>query len=189
MMATPPQLLPYQNCWPRIGKGSLVLPGVQIVGDVEIGEECSIWFNSVLRGDVFPIRIGNRVNIQDLSMVHVTTDKHMTWIGDDVTIGHRVVLHGCRLEGRLLVGMDSVIMDEAIVEEDCMIGAGSLVTPGTRVPRGHLALGRPARVIRPLRPEEVAEIHRLSGHYMNIARNYTEDPVYRGCLAESLGQG
>lgn len=136
-----------------------------IVGDVEIGPGSSIWFGAVVRGDVNHIRIGARTNVQDHSILHVTGGTHPTSVGDDVTLGHRVTLHGCTVKDRCLVGIGAVVMDGAVVGEDSMVGAGSLVPPGMVVPPRTLALGSPARVKRDLTLDEIA-------HFLTSARSY-----------------
>ena len=121
-----------------------------VIGDVVMGEHCSIWFNTVIRGDVHYIRLGNRTNVQDLCMLHVTHDTHPLIIGSDVTVGHSVVLHGCTIKDRVLIGMGAIIMDGAVIGEDSVVGAGALVTEGTIVPPKSLILGSPAKIARPV---------------------------------------
>ena len=147
-------LRPFRGQSPRVDPSCFVEDSAQVIGDVELGEDSSVWFNTVIRGDVNAVRIGKRTNIQDLSMIHVTSHQHTTNLGDDVTVGHHVVLHGCTIGNRVLVGMGSVVMDGVEVGDDCIIGAGALVTPGTKIPPGSMALGSPARVKRPLTEEE-----------------------------------
>jgi carbonic anhydrase/acetyltransferase-like protein (isoleucine patch superfamily) len=150
---------------PRLADGVWVAEGAVIVGDVEIGPGSSIWFGAVVRGDVNRVRIGSRTNVQDQSILHVTGGTHPTSVGDDVTLGHRVTLHGCTVKDRCLIGIGAVVLDGAVVGEDSMVGAGSLVPPGMVVPPGTLALGAPARVKRDLTQEEVA-------HFLTSARSY-----------------
>lgn len=159
---------------PRIHASAYVETSAQIVGDVEIGEDSSVWFNSVVRGDVNPIRIGARTNIQDLSMVHVLKDKYATEIGDDVTVGHHVVLHGCRVGSRVLIGMGAILMDDVEVGDDCIIAAGALLTPGTRIPSGSLAVGSPAKVKRPLSDAEREWLKASAQNYVGYAAQYRE---------------
>lgn len=146
-----------------------------IVGDVEIGPGSSIWFGAVVRGDVNHIRIGARTNVQDHSILHVTGGTHPTSVGDDVTLGHRVTLHGCTVKDRCLVGIGAVVLDGAVLGEDSMVGAGSLVPPGMVVPPGMLAIGSPARVKRPLTPEEIARLRTSAGHYAAYAEQYRKE--------------
>lgn len=159
---------------PKIDPTAFIEPSAQIIGDVEIGEQSSVWFNSVIRGDVNPIRIGRRTNIQDLSMVHVTKDRTQTKLGDDVTVGHHVVLHGCRIGNRVLVGMGAILMDEVEVGDDCIVAAGALLTPGTQVPPGSLVVGSPARVKRPLTDEERAFLVTSSANYVGYAEAHRD---------------
>ncbi len=166
---------PYRGVLPTIASSAFIEDTAVIVGDVVIDSESSVWFNTVIRGDVHYIRIGHRSNIQDLSLLHVTHDTHPLLIGDDVTVGHHVVLHGCTIRNRVLIGMGSIVMDGAIIEDDCMIGAGSLVTEGTVIPSHSLALGSPARVTRPLNEKEVAWLKESSNNYVQYARQYMTD--------------
>jgi len=163
---------PYAGVAPRLHESAFVAEGALVVGDVEVGERSSIWFGSVVRGDVNAIRIGARTNIQDLSVVHVTSHTHPTAIGDDVTVGHRVTLHGCTVKDRCLIGIGAVVMDGAVVGPDAMVGAGALVPPGMVVPPGTLALGSPARVKRELSPEEIAFFRRSAENYAGYAERY-----------------
>ncbi|XXF81435.1 gamma carbonic anhydrase family protein [Myxococcaceae bacterium GXIMD 01537] len=157
---------------PRVHPSCFVEDSAQVIGDVELGEDASVWFNTVIRGDVNSIRIGKRTNIQDLTMIHVTSSEHTTTVGDDVTVGHHVVLHGCTLGNRVLVGMGAVVMDGVEVGDDCIIGAGSLVTPGTKIPPGSLALGSPARVKRPLTEQEREFLLLSAAHYVHTAAEH-----------------
>lgn len=157
---------------PRIPASCFIEESAQIIGDVELGEDASVWFNSVVRGDVNPIRIGARTNIQDLSMVHVLSQKFGTTIGDDVTVGHHVVLHGCTVGSRVLIGMGAILMDGVEVGDDCIIAAGALLTPGTKIPSGSLAVGSPARVRRPLNDDERAFLVQSAKNYVGYARTY-----------------
>ena len=170
-------ILPYQERSPFLGEGVFVAPGAKVIGDVHIGAASSIWFNAVVRGDVHHIRIGARVNIQDLSMVHVTHGAHPTIIEDDVTVGHRVILHGCHVSRHCLIGMGAVIMDRAHIGEHCLIGAGALVTEGTIIPPGTLALGAPARARRDLTDAELAEVEQAPLRYARYASEYLKAGV------------
>lgn len=163
---------PFKGVQPRIHPSCFIEASAQVIGDVEMGEGSSIWFNTVVRGDVNSIRIGARTNIQDLCMVHVLKDKFATSIGDDVTVGHHVVLHGCRVGNRVLVGMGAVLMDGAEVGDDCIIAAGALLSPGTKIPAGHLAIGSPAQVKRPLTDAEKAWLRQSAANYQGYAREY-----------------
>jgi carbonic anhydrase/acetyltransferase-like protein (isoleucine patch superfamily) len=167
-------LTSYKGLTPQVDPSAYISPSAQIIGDVAVGPHSSVWFNVVIRGDVYQIRIGTRTNIQDNSTVHVTRGRWGTFVGDDVTVAHAVILHGCRIGDRCLIGMGAIIMDGVEVEDDCMIAAGSLVSPGTTVPRGHLAMGSPAKVVRPLRADEVAQLQWSAEQYVGYARSYRE---------------
>ena len=166
---------PYRGVLPTIASSAFIEDTAVIVGDVSIHPESSVWFNTVIRGDVHYIRIGHRTNIQDLSLLHVTHDLYPLVIGDDVTVGHHVVLHGCTIHDRVLIGMGSIVMDGATIEEDCIIGAGALITKGTVIPSHSLALGSPARVKRPLSEKELAWIKESANNYVRYARQYVTD--------------
>ena len=166
---------PFGGKAPRLHDSVMLVGDVTIVGDVEIGDQSSLWFGSVVRGDVNFIRIGSRTNVQDLCVLHVTSRTHPTLVGDDVTLGHRVTLHGCTVKNRCLVGIGSVLMDGAVLEDDAMVGAGSLVPPGMVVPSGTLALGSPARVKRNLTAEEVAFFRKSAQSYVTYAEQYRRE--------------
>ncbi|MGQ0508495.1 MAG: gamma carbonic anhydrase family protein [Myxococcaceae bacterium] len=159
---------------PRIHETCFIEDSAQVIGDVEIGEDSSVWFNTVIRGDVNPIRIGRRTNIQDLSMIHVLKDRYPTFIGDEVTVGHHVVLHGCRVGNRVLVGMGAIIMDDVEVGDDCVVAAGALLTPGTRVPPGSLVVGSPARVKRGITDTERSWLKESAQNYVGYSREHLE---------------
>lgn len=166
----------FQGIKPTIPQSAYIEETAVVIGDVVIGEFASVWFNAVVRGDVHYIRIGNRTNVQDLSLLHVTYDTHPLVIGDEVTIGHHVVLHGCTVKDRVLIGMGAIIMDGAVIGEDCVVGAGSLVTEGTVVPPKSLILGSPAKVKRPVTEDELAWIRESAQNYIDYARQYMTDP-------------
>lgn len=157
---------------PKIGEGVFVAPNASVIGDVEIGESSSVWFGVVVRGDVFPIRVGARTNVQDNSVIHVTGGKASTSIGDDVTVGHAAIIHGCTIGSRCLVGMGSTVLDGAIIEDECFIAAGTLVPPGMRVPTRSMVMGRPGKIVRTLRDAEIAEIATAAALYVQNARDY-----------------
>ena len=166
------QLWPYRGILPAIHESAFIAPGTHVIGDVRIGANASIWFNCVVRGDVNIVRIGARTNVQDGSVVHVTGGRFGTFIGDDVLIGHQCLIHGCRLENESFVGMGSTVMDDCVIERGAMLGAGSLLSPGKTIKSGQLWLGRPARFVRDLSPQEV-EVNRLSvDHYVKLAMEY-----------------
>src|SRR5581483_6173257 len=166
----------FQGTRPTIAESAYIEETAVIIGDVVIGERSSVWFHTVVRGDVHYIRIGDRTNVQDLCMLHVTHDTHPLVIGHDVTIGHRVVLHGCTVQDRVLIGMGAVIMDGAVIGEDSVVGAGALVTEGTVVPPKSLILGTPAKVKRPVTEQELAWIRESAENYVRYARQYMDGP-------------
>jgi carbonic anhydrase/acetyltransferase-like protein (isoleucine patch superfamily) len=161
---------------PVIDPSAFVADNATIVGDVHVGARSSVWFGAVLRGDVFHIRIGEETSIQDNAAIHVTHDRYATIVGNRVTIGHSVVLHGCTVGDSCIVGMGAIILDQAEVGERCIVGAGARVTPGTKIPSGHLVVGAPARVKRPLTDEELAWIEVSARHYVDLTAAYREDP-------------
>jgi len=167
-----PKVLPYDGKAPRLAASAFLAEGSVVVGDVEIGEGSSLWFGTVVRGDVNHVRIGARTNVQDMTVVHVTSRTNPTVIGDDVTIGHRAVLHGCTVKDRCLVGIGAIVLDGAVVGPDAMVGAGALVPPGMVVPPGTLVLGAPAKVRRELTPEEVASLRTSAANYAGYAARY-----------------
>jgi carbonic anhydrase/acetyltransferase-like protein (isoleucine patch superfamily) len=160
---------------PRLADSVWVADGAVIIGDVEIGPESSVWFGAVVRGDVNHIRIGARTNLQDESVLHVTSGTHPTLVGDDVTLGHRATLHGCTVKDRCLVGIGATVMDGAVVGEDAMVAAGSLVPPGMVVPPGMLALGSPAKVKRQLTREEIEYLRKSAANYAGYAEQYRRE--------------
>jgi carbonic anhydrase/acetyltransferase-like protein (isoleucine patch superfamily) len=166
---------PYGGKAPRIHDTAFAVEGSTVVGDVEIGPESSVWFGAVVRGDVNSVRIGARTNVQDHTVVHVTGGTHPTVVGDDVTIGHRVVLHGCTVKDRCLVGIGAVVLDGAVVGPDAMVGAGALVPPGMVVPPRTLVLGAPARVKRPLTDAEVEQLRASAVRYAGYAAQYRRE--------------
>jgi gamma-carbonic anhydrase len=164
---------------PTLGRGVFVAPTATVIGDVVIGEESSLWFGTVVRGDVYPIRIGARTNVQDNAVVHVTGGKAKTTIGDDVTIGHLAIVHGCTIGSRCLIGMGSVILDGAVIEDECFVAAGSLIPPGMRVPSRSLAMGRPAKVARVLDLADLEQIREAAALYVGYGRDYVAGLIGR----------
>jgi len=157
---------------PRIGRGVFLAETCAVIGDVEIGDESSVWYSTVVRGDVMPIRVGARTSLQDGTIVHVTGGKLGTVIGDDCTIGHGAIIHACTIEDRCLIGMGATLLDGAVIGRGSLIGAGALVTPGTIIPPGSLALGAPARVKRPVNAKEREQIDDGAAHYVELSRRY-----------------
>jgi carbonic anhydrase/acetyltransferase-like protein (isoleucine patch superfamily) len=172
--ATPrkPLILPHHGCKPDIAPDVFIAPSADIIGEVTIGAQSSVWFQVVIRGDVNWIKIGRRTNIQDHSMLHVTRRKSPLTIGDEVTVGHRVTLHGCTVGNRVLLGMGAIVLDDAVIGDDCIIGAGALVTQKMQVPPGSLVFGSPAKVIRPLKEEELAFLKVSAQNYVGDSEEY-----------------
>ncbi len=167
-------ILPFKDSTPEIHSSAWITESAQVIGDVVIGEESSVWFNAVIRGDMNYIRIGKRTNIQDGCILHVARRTLPLIIGDEVTVGHNVILHACTISNRCLIGMGAVVMDGAEVGENSIVGAGSLVTPGTKIPPGNLVLGSPARVKRPLTEEETRSIREAAANYVGDIENYLD---------------
>ncbi len=164
------KLFPYQDTFPKLGKNVFLASGVKIIGNVEIGDDSSVWYNSVVRGDVHYIKIGNGTNVQDLSMLHVTNGKYPLNIGDNVTIGHSVTLHGCTLKNLCLIGMGAIVLDGAKVEENSMVAAGAVVRQNYIVPSGKLVAGVPAKIIRDLTQDEIDEFKRSADRYIKYTQ-------------------
>lgn len=164
------RLLSIGSQQPRVVEAAFVAPGATLVGDVELGRDASVWYGCVLRGDLHRIRVGARSNVQDLSVLHVTRDRFPTLIGDEVTIGHRAVVHGCTVRDGALIGIGAVVLDGAEVGEGALVGAGALVAPGTRIPYAALALGVPARVARLLTEVELEAQRERARAYVETAR-------------------
>lgn len=157
---------------PRVDPTAYVVGSAQVIGDAQIGPQSSVWFNAVIRADVYPVRIGARTNIQDNATVHVTRGRHATLIGDDVTVGHNAVLHGCTVGDRCLIGIGAIVLDRCTIGDDCLIGAGALLTPGTAIEPGHVVLGAPARAVRPISDAEREHIRQSAMGYVANAERY-----------------
>lgn len=164
------KIFPYLNHIPVLGQNVFLAAGVKVIGNVVIGDNSSVWYNSVIRGDVHYIKIGSYTNIQDCSMLHVTNGKYQLNIGNKVTIGHSVKLHGCTLEDLCLVGIGAILLDGVIVQKNAMVAAGAVVKPNFVVPSGKLAAGVPAKIVRDLTQEEIADFERSADRYVK----YTE---------------
>lgn len=162
----------YKNELPKLGSHVFIAPTAALIGDVVIGDDSSVWFGCTLRGDVNNIIIGKRSNIQDGTVIHVSSTGQGTYIGDDVTVGHQALLHACTIEDECFIGMQACLMDDVFVETGAMIAAGALVTPGKRIPSGELWAGRPAKKMRDLTAEESAHITYSAGHYVRLADEY-----------------
>lgn len=165
-------LHPYRGVEPRLAEGVFVAPSASVIGDVSIGARSSVWYGAVIRGDVMPIRIGERTSIQDNSVLHATGGWAETIVGDRVTVGHSVILHGCAVGSDVLVGMGSIVLDAAEIGDWVMLGAGSLVTARTKIPAGVLAMGRPAKPVRDLTDEERARIAEAAELYVEYGAEH-----------------
>ncbi len=166
-------IIPLNNKSPEIGKNCFIAQNATIVGDVALGDNCSVWFNAVIRGDVHYIKVGNNVNIQDNAVIHATYQKSPTNIGDNVSIAHGAIVHGCTINNNVLIGMNAVVLDDALIESNCIIAAGAVVTKGTVVKSGSVYAGSPAKKIKDLSPELLkGEIERIANNYSMYASWY-----------------
>jgi carbonic anhydrase/acetyltransferase-like protein (isoleucine patch superfamily) len=170
-------ILPVNGISPKFGKNCFVAPNATVVGDVEMGEGCSIWFNTVVRGDVNSIRLGNKVNVQDGAVLHATFEKTKVLIGNNVSIGHCAIVHGCTLHDNVLVGMGAIVMDNVVVNSNSIIAAGAVVLEGTICEAGSIYAGVPAKKIKDISP------NLISGEIDRIANNYTK---YAGWFKDSV---
>ncbi len=166
---------PFRGVHPQIQASAYIDVSAQVIGDVHIGEESSIWCNAVLRGDMYYIRIGNRTNVQDNSVIHTRTGTHPTILEDEITIGHSVTLHGCYVERGSLIGIGSIVLDDVRVGAKSLVAAGSLITPGTIIPQRSLVMGRPAKVKRPLTDDEVADLDLFWQNYVAYTSKYKSE--------------
>ena len=165
-------LRPYKGVLPQVHPSAYIDVSAQVIGDVEIGEASSVWMNVVLRGDVHWIRIGQRSNVQDLTIVHVMRDTHPTTVGDDVTIGHGAIVHGCTLHNRVLVGMGAILLNGVEIGEDSIVAAGTLLPEGTRIPPRSLVMGSPGKVRRELTDADVASVLDFANRYVEYRLDY-----------------
>jgi carbonic anhydrase/acetyltransferase-like protein (isoleucine patch superfamily) len=163
----------FKDISPKVHETAFIADGAVVIGDVEIGEEASVWFGSVLRGDVNYIRIGARTNIQDMTMIHVNSHTDPTILEDEITVGHRVTLHGCYVEHGCLIGIGAILLDGVRVGAQSLVAAGSLLAPGTQIPPRSLVLGAPAKVKRELTDDEIAGLDRSWRNYVELKNKYT----------------
>lgn len=168
-----PLILPVKDKYPKIGNENFIAENATIVGDVTLGDNCSVWFNAVIRGDVNAITIGNESNIQDGAVIHATYLKAATHIGNRVSVGHNAIVHGCTVKDNVLIGMGAVVMDHAVVEEYCIIAAGSVVLENTICKSGHLYAGTPAKKIKPVTDEQRALLNKLPDNYVMYSSWFT----------------
>jgi carbonic anhydrase/acetyltransferase-like protein (isoleucine patch superfamily) len=171
-----PIILPVKGIEPQFGENCFIAPNATIVGDVQMGNECSIWFNAVLRGDVNYIKMGNKVNIQDGAVIHCTYQKHGTDIGNNVSIGHNAIVHGCVVKDNVLIGMGAIVMDRCVVESNTIIAAGAVVTEGTHCEAGSIYAGVPAKKIKDISQELInGEINRIANNYVMYSSWFKPD--------------
>lgn len=164
-----PILLPVEGKSPQFGENCFLAPNCTVVGDVVLGDECTVWFNAVVRGDVNSIRVGNRTNIQDGAVIHCTYQKAATTIGNEVSIGHNAIVHGCTIHNNVLVGMGAIVMDDAVVEDNCIIAAGAIVLERTRCESGWIYAGIPAKKVKQVSAEQIAGMKRTAKNYVMYA--------------------
>jgi len=179
-----PHIRPFAGTHPTLGQRCWVDPGAHLIGDVVLGDDVSLWPGTVVRGDVNAIRIGDRTNIQDGAVVHVTHDGPHgppggvpTLIGADVTIGHGAIVHACTIEDAVLVGMGAIVLDGAVIRREAFVGAGALIAPGKVVGQGELWVGNPARCVRRLSADEIARLYYSAEHYVRLKDRYLADPA------------
>ena len=165
---------PFKGMLPKLGAGVFIADTARVIGDVELGADVSIWFGSVLRGDVGSIRVGARSNIQDLSLLHLSHGISSTVIGEDVTVGHNVVIHGALIGDGALIGMGAILLDNCEIGAESLIAAGSVITPGTKIPPRRLVVGRPGKVVRELRDDEWPQGRTLAARYIELAHAHRE---------------
>lgn len=165
-------LLPFEGAMPRLGDGVFIAPGARVIGQVELGDAASVWYNAVLRGDLQKITVGARTNIQDGTVIHIESTRLPTTIGAGVTIGHKALVHACTIGDNCLIGMGSIILDGARIPDDCLVAAGALVAPGKTFPARSLIMGHPARALRTLSDKEVASFRKSAAHYVDLARRH-----------------
>ena len=163
---------PYDTITPKIHDSAFIADDAVVIGDVEIGEDASVWFGSIIRGDVNFIRIGARTNIQDATVIHVSSKTHSTILEDEITVGHRVTLHGCYVESGCLIGIGAILLDGVRVGKNSLVAAGSLLTPNTVIPPNSLVMGAPAKVKRGLTVEELAHLQRSWQNYVDLKEKY-----------------
>jgi gamma-carbonic anhydrase len=175
-----PDIRPYLGKWPQTAASAYIDPAAVIIGDVVIGENASVWPHTVIRGDVHYIRIGARTNIQDGCVLHVMKDEYALVLGDDVTVGHSVTLHGCTIESRVLIGMGAIILNGVVVGSNSIVAAGTLITERTHIPPGSLVMGSPGKVRRQLTPIDQVSIEQYAERYAGYREIYRKEALQRG---------
>jgi carbonic anhydrase/acetyltransferase-like protein (isoleucine patch superfamily) len=171
-----PYIIPCRNFTPAWGENCFIAPNATIIGEVTMGDDCSVWFNAVIRGDVNTIQIGNKVNIQDNAVIHCTYNKTKTIIGNNVSIGHSAIVHGCTIEDNVLIGMGAIVMDNCHIEQNALIAAGAIVLENTRVEAGTIWAGIPAKKVKTLSPETFKDQNeRIANNYVKYASWFKED--------------
>jgi len=161
-----PLILPVKDLYPQLGDNCFIAENATIVGDVILGDTCSVWFNAVIRGDVNSIRIGNKTNIQDGAVIHCTYQKAATTIGNNVSVGHNAIVHGCIVEDNVLIGMGAIVMDGALVQTNCIVAAGAIVLENTLCESGFIYAGIPAKKVKQLSPEQIAGLDKVANNYV-----------------------
>jgi carbonic anhydrase/acetyltransferase-like protein (isoleucine patch superfamily) len=170
-----PVILPVEGISPRFGENCFIAPNATVVGDVSMGNDCSVWFNAVVRGDVNSIKIGNKVNVQDGAVIHCTYQRSKTYIGNNVSIGHNAIVHGCNVQDDVLIGMGAIIMDNAEIGSNSIIAAGAVVLEGTKVEAGSIYAGVPAKKVKNISPELInGEINRIANNYVRYSDWFRE---------------
>lgn len=159
-------ILPVRDKEPRFGKNCFLAPNATVAGEVEMGDECSVWFTAVIRGDVNSIKIGNRTNIQDGAVIHCTYERAATTIGNSVSIGHRAIVHGCTIEDNVLIGMGAIVMDHAVVQEGCIIAAGAVVLEKMICEAGYIYAGIPAKKVKKISEEQIGNLKKTAANYI-----------------------
>ena len=176
-----PFILPVNGVAPTFGNDCFIAPNATIVGNVVMGNQCSIWFNAVIRGDVHYIKMGNKVNVQDGAVIHCTYQKNPTNIGNNVSISHNAIVHGCTIHDNVLIGMGAIVMDRCVVNSNCIIAAGAVVLEGTIIEEGSIYAGVPAKKVKDISPEKISgEINRIANNYIQYAswfNEYNEAPA------------
>jgi carbonic anhydrase/acetyltransferase-like protein (isoleucine patch superfamily) len=168
-----PLILPVKGISPQLGTNCFVADNATIVGDVVLGKDCSVWFNAVIRGDVHRIHIGNKTNIQDGAVIHCTYQKAPTTIGNNVSIGHRAIVHGCTIEDNVLIGMGAIVMDHALVQKNCIVAAGAIVLENMVCESGFIYAGIPARKVKPLSQEQIDGLDNVANNYVMYSSWFT----------------